>query len=123
MKPCPPALSEHACAIDARARVRPFIRQLLAAAALLQAERAAAQSISPNPSGSGVIADAVNWLTGTLLGNVATGIAILAVAIIAILLMTGRLEWGRAALVIIGVFVLFGAVSIVSGIRAITGTA
>lgn len=123
MKPCPPALSAHAREIEARARLLTFVRQLLAAAALLQAERAMAQSISPNPSGSGVIADAVNWLTGTLLGNVATGIAILAVAIIAILLMTGRLEWGRAALVIIGVFVLFGAVSIVSGIRAITGTA
>lgn len=123
MKPCPSALSAHARAIDARARFLPFIRQLLAAAALLQAERAAAQSISPNPSGSGVIADAINWLTGTLLGNVATGIAILAVAIIAILLMIGRIEWGRAALVVIGIFVLFGAVSIVSGIRAITGTA
>lgn len=120
---CPPALTAHARAIDARANMRRFIRQLLAAAALLQAERASAQSISPDPSGSGVIADAVNWLTGTLLGNVATGIAILAVAIIAILLMTGRLEWGRAVLVIVGVFVLFGAVSIVSGIRAITGTA
>lgn len=122
MKPLP-ALSAHARAIDPRARWRPFARQLLAAAALLQAEQTAAQSISPDPSGSGVIADAVNWMTGTLLGNVATGIAILAVAIIAILLMTGRLEWGRAALVVIGIFVLFGAVSIVSGIRAITGTA
>lgn len=123
MKPSLTALSAYAHAIDPCARWRPFVRQLFAAAALLQAERAAAQSISPDPSGSGVIADAVNWLTGTLLGNVATGIAILAVAIIAILLMTGRIEWGRAALVVIGIFVLFGAVSIVSGIRAITGTA
>ena len=95
-------------------------RCFLAAAAL--AHPAFAQSISPNPSGSGVIAEAIDWLTGTLLGNVATGIAILAVAVIAILLMTGRIEWGRAALVVIGIFILFGAVSIVSGIRSITGT-
>lgn len=93
-----------------------------AAAVLLIASPATAQTISPNPSGSDVIAEAVGWLTGTLLGNVATGIAILAVAIIAILLMTGRIEWGRAALVIIGIFVLFGAATIVSGIRSITGT-
>jgi type IV secretory pathway VirB2 component (pilin) len=87
------------------------------------ADPVVAQSITPNPSGSGVIANAVNWLTGTLLGNVATGIAVLAVAVIAILLMTGRMEWGRAALVVIGIFVLFGAVTIVSGIRSIAGGA
>jgi type IV secretory pathway VirB2 component (pilin) len=123
VKPPLPSLEAHLRAIDTHAPLPRFIRQLFAAAAFLQVERASAQSISPDPSGSGVIADAVNWLTGTLLGNVATGIAILAVAIIAILLMTGRIEWGRAALVVIGIFVLFGAVSIVSGIRAITGTA
>lgn len=100
-----------------------FRTTALAAATVLAAEPALAQSISPDPSGSGVIADAVNWLTGTLLGNVATGIAILAVAIIAILLMTGRMEWGRAALVVIGIFILFGAATIVGGIRAMTGTA
>ena len=123
MTPSRLTLSAHAFAINPHSSWRPFMRQLVAAAALVQAEHALAQSVSPNPSGSGVLADAVNWLTGTLLGNVATGIAILAVAIIAILLMTGRIEWGRAALVVIGIFVLFGAVSIVSGIRTVTGTA
>ena len=101
--------------------MRPVRR--LVAAAVLATTPAAAQTISPDPSGSDVIADAVGWLTGTLLGNVATGIAILAVAIIAILLMTGRIEWGRAALVVIGIFILFGAATIVGGIRSITGTA
>jgi type IV secretory pathway TraG/TraD family ATPase VirD4 len=86
--------------------MRPVRR--LVAAALLTTTSAAAQTISPDPSGSDVIADAVGWLTGTLLGNVATGIAILAVAIIAILLMTGRIEWGRAALVVIGIFAALG---------------
>ena len=100
-----------------------MMKRCLALPAALLPTGAAAQSISPNPSGSDVIADAIGWLTGTLLGNVATGIAILAIAILAILLMTGRIEWGRAALVIIGIFVLFGAATIVGGIRAITGTA
>lgn len=93
------------------------------ALSLLLAAPAAAQSISPDPQGSGVIAGAVSWLTGTLLGNVATGLAILAIAIIGILLAVGRLEWGRAALVVVGIFILFGAVSIVSGIRALAGGA
>lgn len=110
--------------VDTRGSALCLLRTtILAAAAALAAEPALAQSISPDPSGSGVIADAVNWLTGTLLGNVATGIAILAVAIIAILLMTGRMEWGRAALVVIGIFILFGAATIVGGIRSMTGTA
>lgn len=95
---------------------------LLVAAVALTATPTAAQSISANPSGSTVIGDAVDWLRGTLLGNVATGLAILAVAVLGILAMSGRIEWGRAGLVILGIFILFGAVSIVSGIRGITGT-
>ncbi len=117
------SLSAYAEHVDVGLPLPRFIRSVAAAAAIaLAAERADAQSITPDPSGSGVIANAVNWLTGTLLGNVATGVAVLAVAIIAILLMTGRMEWGRAALVVIGIFVLFGAVTIVTGIRSITGT-
>lgn len=116
-------LSAYAELVDAGLPLPRFIRSVAAAATIaLAAEPTSAQSITPDPSGSGVIANAVNWLTGTLLGNVATGVAVLAVAIIAILLMTGRMEWGRAALVVIGIFVLFGAVTIVTGIRSITGT-
>jgi type IV secretion system protein VirB2 len=117
-------LKPYADLVEADASVMRLTRSAAAAAALaLSCEPALAQSISPDPQGSGVIAGALNWLTGTLLGNVATGVAILAVAIIAILLMTGRMEWGRAALVVIGIFILFGAVSIVTGIRSLAGAA
>lgn len=117
-------LKPYAALVEAHAPVPHLARSAAAAAVLaLNCEPTLAQSISPDPQGSGVIAGALNWLTGTLLGNVATGVAILAVAIIAILLMTGRMEWGRAALVVIGIFILFGAVSIVTGIRSLAGAA
>lgn len=114
-----------ACAdlVDTSLPLHRLARQvLLVAAVALTATPASGQSISANPSGSNVIGEAVDWLRGTLLGNVATGLAILAVAILGILAMSGRIEWGRAGLVILGIFILFGAVSIVSGIRGITGT-
>lgn len=114
---------DYAGLVDTSLPVHKLAQQvLLVAAVALTAAPASAQSISANPGGSSVIGQAVDWLRGTLLGNVATGLAILAVAILGILAMTGRIEWSRAGLVILGIFILFGAVSIVSGIRGITGT-
>ncbi len=71
-----------------------------------------------DPQGSGVIINAVNWLQGTLLGTVATVVAVIAVASVGFMMLTGRINWRHGAVVIIGCFVLFGAASIVAGIRA-----
>ena len=71
-----------------------------------------------DPAGSGPIVAALGWLQGTLLGNVATAIAVMAVAAIGFMMLTGRLNWRFGATVIIGVFILFGAASIVAGIQA-----
>ena len=71
-----------------------------------------------DPSGSGVIVNAVNWLQGTLLGTVATTVAVIAVAAIGFMMLTGRINWRHGAVVILGCFILFGAASIVAGIRA-----
>lgn len=76
-----------------------------------------AQSV-PDPQGSGVIIGAVNWLQGTLLGTVATVAAVIAVACVGFMMLTGRLNWRHGAVVIVGCFILFGAASIVAGIRA-----
>lgn len=74
-----------------------------------------------DPEGSGVIVGAVNWLQGTLLGTVATTVAVIAIAAVGFMMLTGRINWRHGAVVIIGCFVLFGAASIVAGIRSAAG--
>ena len=71
-----------------------------------------------DPEGSGVIINAVNWLQGTLMGTVATTVAVIAVAVVGFMMLTGRINWRHGAVVILGCFILFGAASIVAGIRA-----
>lgn len=71
-----------------------------------------------DPEGSGVIVGAVNWLQGTLLGTVATTVAVIAIAAVGFMMLTGRLNWRHGAVVILGCFILFGAASIVAGIRS-----
>ncbi|WP_423141119.1 TrbC/VirB2 family protein [Parablastomonas sp. CN1-191] len=71
-----------------------------------------------DPEGSGVLVNAVNWLQGTLLGTVATVIAVIAIAAVGFMMLTGRIDWRRGAVVVVGCFILFGAASIVAGIRA-----
>lgn len=75
----------------------------------------------PDPQGSGVIVNAFNWLQGTLLGTVATVAAVIAVAAVGFMMLTGRLNWRHGGVVILGCFILFGAASIVGGIRAAAG--
>jgi type IV secretory pathway VirB2 component (pilin) len=82
---------------------------------------AAFAQIPQDPEGSGVIIGAVNWLQGTLLGTFATVAAVIAVASVGFMMLTGRINWRHGAVVILGCFILFGAASIVSGIRASAG--
>lgn len=77
-----------------------------------------AQDSFADPAGSGPIVGAVSWLQGTLLGTVATVAAIIAVACIGFLMLSGRMNWRYGITVIFGCFVLFGAASIVGGIRS-----
>ena len=91
-----------------------------AVGALLAPSPAFAQ-IGGDPAGSGVIVGAANWLQGTLLGTVATVAAVVAVAAVGFMMLTGRMNWRHGAVVILGCFILFGAASIVAGIRAAAG--
>ena len=77
-----------------------------------------AQDSYSDPVGAGPIVGALQWLQGTLLGTVATVVAIIAVASVGFLMLTGRMNWRYGATVILGCFVLFGAASIVGGIQA-----
>lgn len=76
-----------------------------------------AQAVA-DPQGSGPIVAALSWLQGTLLGNVATAVAVMAVAAVGFMMLTGRLNWRFGATVIIGTFILFGAGAIVTGIQS-----
>ena len=76
-----------------------------------------------DPQGSGPIVSALQWLQGTLLGNVATAVAVIAVAMVGFMMLTGRMNWRFGATVVIGCFVLFGSAAIVSGIQSTAGMA
>lgn len=88
----------------------------------LIAPSAALAQQAGDPQGSGPIVAALGWLQGTLLGNVATAVAVMAVAAVGFMMLTGRLNWRFGATVIIGVFILFGAGTIVAGIQGAAGS-
>ncbi|MEA3017895.1 MAG: type secretion system protein VirB2 [Sphingomonadales bacterium] len=83
----------------------------------LASSAAAAQDSLSDPAGSGVIVAAVRWLESTLLGTIATVVAVIAVASVGFMMLTGRINWRYGAVVILGCFILFGAASIVAGIQ------
>ena len=90
----------------------------LAALPLIAISAPSAAAGEVNPAGSGPIVSALLWLQGTLLGNVATAVAVIAVAMVGFMMLTGRMNWRFGATVIIGCFILFGAASIVAGIQS-----
>lgn len=91
---------------------------LAAIASLVTAAPAFAQDSYSDPAGSGVLVSAVNWLQGTLLGTIATVAAVIAVATVGFMMLTGRINWRYGVTVILGCFILFGASSIVAGIHS-----
>ena len=97
---------------------RPLTAIVLALAAAVPQSAYAA-----DPAGSGPIVNALGWLRDTLLGNVATAVAVIAVAMVGFMMLTGRMNWRFGATVILGCFILFGAASIVAGIQSTAGIA
>jgi type IV secretory pathway VirB2 component (pilin) len=69
-----------------------------------------------DPSGVNALTAALAWLQGTILGTVAASVAILAVAAVGFLMLTGRIDVRRAAQVVLGCFIIFGASTIAGGI-------
>lgn len=93
------------------------LNMMLASFALWPQAALASDSFG-DPAGSGVIVAAMRWLEGTLLGTIATVVAVMAVAAVGLLMLTGRINWRYGATVIVGCFILFGAASIVAGIQS-----
>lgn len=98
--------------------MRKTLFKLAGAAPALGAAAAASAQSYADPAGSGAIVGAVSWLQGTLLGTVATVVAVIAVASVGFMMLTGRMNWRYGATVILGCFILFGAASIVGGIQS-----
>lgn len=100
--------------------MKPNLRHaaLAAIATLAAAAPAFAQDSYSDPAGSGVLVSAMNWLQGTLLGTIATVAAVIAVATVGFMMLTGRINWRYGVTVVLGCFVLFGAASIVAGIQS-----
>lgn len=61
---------------------------------------------------------AADWVTGTLFGDIAAILCVLAVAFVGLMLMTGRLAVRDGLRVVIGCFVLLGAPAIAAGLRS-----
>ena len=97
------------------------IHASLMAALLAAIPNSAFAQVASDPQGSGPIVAALGWLQGTLLGNVATAVAVMAVAAVGFMMLTGRLNWRFGATVIIGCFILFGSSAIVAGIQQAAG--
>ena len=74
-----------------------------------------------DPAGSSVLVAAIAWLQQTLLGTVATTVAVIAVATIGLMMLTGRVGLRYGATVIAGCFILFGASTIAAGIQSFAG--
>jgi type IV secretory pathway VirB2 component (pilin) len=78
----------------------------------------------PGTTDSTAFITAIAWVQGMLLGTIATLIAVIAIASIGLLMLTGRIDVRRAKQAILGCFIIFGASTIAKGIiTALHGTA
>jgi type IV secretory pathway VirB2 component (pilin) len=70
-----------------------------------------------DPSGPSPLLAALAWVEGALLGSVATAVAVICIAVIGVMMFSGRIDVRRGVMVVLGCFVLFGAASIAGGFR------
>ena len=78
-------------------------------AIIFTVEPAAAQELAP-------LENVVDFLVNFLTGAFARSVAIIAVAVLGYLGLTGRLRWGVAGSVIVGIALIFGAATIVDAV-------
>lgn len=65
------------------------------------------------------MAEAIEWIVALLTGTMATIVAILAVAIVGISFLWGRVHLSQAFRVVIGCFIIFGAGLLASGLGSL----
>ncbi len=79
--------------------------------ALFAIEPAYAQSLQP-------VENLTDFIVGFLTGTFARSVAIIAVAVLGYLGLSGRLRWAIAGSVILGIALIFGAATIVDALQA-----
>jgi type IV secretion system protein VirB2 len=89
------------------------------ALAVLAVTPHAAFAQAANTQGGDPITGALQWMQNILLGPVATSLAVMAVAGVGFMMLTGRMNWRYGGTVIIGVFIIFGAPRLVASISGI----
>ncbi|WP_256471486.1 TrbC/VirB2 family protein [Erythrobacter aurantius] len=67
------------------------------------------------------IGTSIDWVEALVLGEIATAMAIVAVATIGFMMLTGRVRMAGSFRVILGCFVLFGASSIAAALMGSVG--
>jgi type IV secretory pathway VirB2 component (pilin) len=75
-----------------------------------------ADALSTPVAESAALVGAAQWIQGTLLGTLATAVAVIAIAWIGFGMLSGRINLQRGAVVILGCFVVFGAPVIAAGL-------
>lgn len=88
----------------------------IAAALTLALAPGAAFAQGASAQGSDPITNALSWMQRLLLGPIATSLAVMAVAGVGFMMLTGRMNWRYGGTVIIGVFIIFGAPRLVASI-------
>jgi type IV secretory pathway VirB2 component (pilin) len=69
-----------------------------------------------DPLRTSAVGSAVEWVQVALLGSIGTSVAIIAIASVGFLMITGRIELRRAVQVVLGCFIIFGSSTVASGI-------
>jgi type IV secretory pathway VirB2 component (pilin) len=75
-------------------------------------------AVSIGASSGQSLPDAVDWLKALILGSIGTTVAILAIAAVGVLMLSGRIPIRRGATVVLGCFILFSAGTIASALLA-----
>jgi len=90
-----------------------------AAATLTMLSMSAVAQAQTTTQSNDPITSALTWMQSILLGPIATTLAVMAVAGVGFMMLTGRMNWRYGATVIIGVFIIFGAPRLVATIQGV----
>lgn len=90
---------------------------MLTAVVIMAPEMSFAAAVSDTPMGN-VLCTVVQWFTG----NTGKGLATIAITVIGIGALLGKVSWGMAIIVGIGVAIVFGAAGIVDVMGAGAGS-
>lgn len=75
-----------------------------------------------DPPAESPLTEGAAWIQAAALGSTATIVAVVAVATIGLLMLSGRLELRRGITVVMGCFILFGASGIAAALTGLKGS-